>query len=268
GLGYGPDFPGLGGGLNNSVAVKFDLFNNAGEGSNSTGLYTNGASPTIPAIDLTSSGINLQNSDLMRATLSYDGATLTETLTDAVTGAVFSTSYTVNIPQTVGGNTAFVGFTGGTGGLTSVQDVQTWTFNNGASTTIDHSAGFASNADLQANGSATFAGTSAQLTDGNFFEAGSIFTNARVNITNFTTTFTFLQQPGTFPMADGMTFCIENATPGTDTAMSVVKLSPTPGPNNVLPVQDFFSPFNEAVLSGFDLDQGSGGVLLLPDQTS
>jgi hypothetical protein len=265
GLGYGPDQPGSGG-INNSVAVKFDLFDNAGEGFNSTGLYTNGASPTIPAIDLTPSGINLQNSDLMHATLSYDGTTLTETLTDTVTNATFNTSYTVNIPQTVGGNTAFVGFTGGTGGLTSVQDVQTWTFNNGATTTIDHSTGFGSSADLTANGSATFAGTSAQLTDGNFFEAGSIFTKTQVDVTHFSTTFTFLQQPGTFPMADGMTFCIENATPGPDHAMSVIKVSPTPGPNNVLPTADFFSPFNEATLSGFDLDQGSGGVLLLPDQ--
>jgi hypothetical protein len=269
GLGYGPDQPsGSGGGINNSVAVKFDLFDNAGEGTNSTGLYTNGASPTVPAIDLTPSGVNLQNSDLMQATLSYDGTTLTETLTDTVTGATFTTSYSVNIPQTVGGNAAFVGFTGGTGGLTAVQDVETWTYSNGASTTIDHSAGFAGNADLQANGSAGFSGTFAQLTDGNFFEAGSVFTRTPVDVTHFSTTFTFLQQPGTFPMADGMTFCIENATPGPDQAMSVVKLSPTPGPNNVLPVKDFFTPFNEGILSGADLDQGSGGVLLLPDQKS
>src|SRR5262249_34165986 len=137
------DFPGGGGGLSNSVAVKFDLFDNAGEGTNSTGLYTDGASPTVPAIDLGPSGVNLQNSDLMRATLSYDGTTLTETLIDTLTGATFTTSYAVNIPQTVGGNTAFVGFTGGTGGLTAEQDVQTWTYSNGATTTIDHSAGFA-----------------------------------------------------------------------------------------------------------------------------
>jgi len=31
------------------VAVKFDLFDNAGEGVNSTGFYTNGAAPTVPA---------------------------------------------------------------------------------------------------------------------------------------------------------------------------------------------------------------------------
>ena len=48
GLGYGPDTPGGTPGIANSVAVKFDIYNNAGEGTDSTGLYTNGASPTTP----------------------------------------------------------------------------------------------------------------------------------------------------------------------------------------------------------------------------
>src|SRR5262249_47448287 len=46
GLGYGPDHVGGAGGIPKSVAVKFDLYNNQGEGTNSTGLYTNGAAPT------------------------------------------------------------------------------------------------------------------------------------------------------------------------------------------------------------------------------
>jgi alpha-mannosidase len=40
------------GGILASVAVKFDLWDNAGEGPNSTGLYVNGASPTVPAVDI------------------------------------------------------------------------------------------------------------------------------------------------------------------------------------------------------------------------
>ena len=35
-------------GIGSSVAVKFDLYNNAGEGTDSTGFYTDGAVPTIP----------------------------------------------------------------------------------------------------------------------------------------------------------------------------------------------------------------------------
>ena len=48
GLGYGASHPGGAGGIARSVAVKFDLYNNNGESPDSTGFYTNGASPTSP----------------------------------------------------------------------------------------------------------------------------------------------------------------------------------------------------------------------------
>ena len=38
-------------------------------------------------------------------------------------------SQPINIPQIVGGNTAYVGFTGGTGGLSASQKILTWTYN-------------------------------------------------------------------------------------------------------------------------------------------
>ncbi len=113
-----------------SVAVKFDLFNNSGEGVNSTGFYTDGVAPTVPATDLTPSGINLHSGDIMHAHLTYDGATLTLTLTDTVTGAVFSAADAIDIPTTVGSNTAFVGFTAGTGGTVSTQSILNWTYSN------------------------------------------------------------------------------------------------------------------------------------------
>ena len=128
GLGYGPSAPGGTGGITNSVAVKFDIFSNDGEGSDSTGLYTNGASPTIPATDVTPSGIIFYEGDTIAAHLSYDGTTLTMLLTDNVINKTYQQSWTVNIPATVGGNLAFVGFTGGTGGLTASQKIETWTF--------------------------------------------------------------------------------------------------------------------------------------------
>ena len=115
-------------GINSSVAVKFDTFSNAGEGVNSTGFYTNGVAPTIPALDLTPSGVNLHSGDIMHAHLTYDGTTLTLTLTDTVTNATFTGSQAINIPATVGANTAFVGFTAGTGGTVSTQDVLSWTY--------------------------------------------------------------------------------------------------------------------------------------------
>ena len=115
-------------GVTPSVAVKFDTFNNSGEGVNSTGFYTNGAAPTVPALDLTSSGVNLHSGDVMHAHLTYDGTTLTLTLTDTVTNASFTASQAINIPGTVGANTAYVGFTGGTGGTVSTQNILSWTY--------------------------------------------------------------------------------------------------------------------------------------------
>jgi Legume lectin domain/Chitobiase/beta-hexosaminidase C-terminal domain len=128
GLGYGPDTSGGTGGIPNSVAVKFDLYSNAGEGVDSTGLYTNGASPTVPAVDMTNSGVNLHTTDIFHVHMTYDGTNLTMTVTDTTTNASFTHAFPVNIPSIVGGNTAYVGFTGGTGGLTAIQEIINWTF--------------------------------------------------------------------------------------------------------------------------------------------
>src|SRR5262249_16330534 len=132
GLGYGPNNPQGLPGIANSIALKFDLYDNVGEGTNSTGLYTNGTSPTTPAIDLTSSGVTLRSQHLMRAHVTYDGTTLTLIISDTATGASFVTSWPINIPATIGSNTAYPGFSGGTGGYTAVQDIITWTFTPGA----------------------------------------------------------------------------------------------------------------------------------------
>jgi len=140
GLGYGPDTPGGSGGIPSSVAVKFDLYNNDGEGTNSTGLYTNGASPTIPATTL-GGNVNLHSGDVFNVHITYSGTTLTMTITDATTPAdTFTTSWTVNIPSSVGANTAYAGFAGGTGGLTATQDILSWTFTSGAPGTIQYEA--------------------------------------------------------------------------------------------------------------------------------
>jgi hypothetical protein len=114
-------------GIGKSVAVKFDLAPNAGEGTNSTGLYTNGASPTVPAIDLTSSGDNLHSGNVMNVHMTYDDATLTMTITDATAGKSFTTSWAVNIPS-VGALSAYVGFTGGTGDASATQEIVTWSY--------------------------------------------------------------------------------------------------------------------------------------------
>jgi hypothetical protein len=117
-------------GMTKSVAIKFDLYNNAGEGNNSTGLLVGGSDPTSAStsINLTGTGINLHSGDVFHVTMTYDGKTLNVTITDTKTGASATQRYTVNIPQAVGGSTAYVGFTAGTGGLTATQDILDWTY--------------------------------------------------------------------------------------------------------------------------------------------
>jgi hypothetical protein len=118
--------------IGNSVAVKFDLYSNAGEGPSSTGLFTNGADPTVPAQDTSAAGIDLHSGHVFKVHMTYDGTNLAMTVTDATTAAVFSKTWPVNIPSTVGNTSAFVGFTGGTGGLTALQQILSWTMTSGS----------------------------------------------------------------------------------------------------------------------------------------
>jgi hypothetical protein len=91
-------------------------------------VFVNGTIPTVPAIDLTSSGIALISGDTIAAHITYDGTNLILTLNDSVVNKTFTHTFPINIPTTVGGNTAYVGFTGGTGGYTASQKIGSWTF--------------------------------------------------------------------------------------------------------------------------------------------
>jgi fibronectin type 3 domain-containing protein len=129
GLGYGATSTGSHGGIPQSVAIKFDLFDNAGEGNDSTGLYTDGARPTnAGSQDLTSSGVDLHSGDIFAVMMNYEGGILKVTITDTVTQALATHSYAVDIPTIVGSNTGFVGFTGATGAVTATQNILSWTY--------------------------------------------------------------------------------------------------------------------------------------------
>jgi len=133
--------------IQKSVAVKFNIYNYQSEGSDSTGIYTDGQPPVNPTVDISSSGIQLASGDEIQATITYDGTTLTLTLLDMVTNDTFSWSQAINIPQTVGGNTAYVGFTGGTGGLSATQKIISWTYSTQSSGGGGGTPSFAMNGD-------------------------------------------------------------------------------------------------------------------------
>jgi hypothetical protein len=140
GLGYGASQPGGTGGLGRSFAAKFDLYSNDGEGTDSTGFYINGASPTIPATDMAASGVKLNSGHIMHAHFTYDGTNLTLLLTDTVTSQSFTKSLAINIPSIVGSGTAYVGFTAATGGLTMTSNILNWTLSAGSTAAAVQSA--------------------------------------------------------------------------------------------------------------------------------
>jgi hypothetical protein len=249
-LGYQP--------IPTSVAVKFDLYNNAGEGTDSTGLYTDGAAPTVPAIDLTPSGVNLHSGDTMHVQLSYDGTTLTMTITDTVTNASFSTSFAINIPATVGSDTAYVGFTGGTGALTASQEILTWTYTPstvvatatptfsvaagtyGTSQTVsisDTTSGatiyYTTNGTTPTTSSTKYTGTAIAVSSTETLEAIAVatgYTNSAVATAAYTIdlvlpTPTFSVAAGTYTSAQ--TVAISDATPGSTVYYTTNGTTPT-----------------------------------------
>jgi hypothetical protein len=116
-------------GLTDSVAIKFDLVDNAGEGSNSVGVFTGGAAPTTPAVSLDGTGIDLRSGHPLRADIDYDGIDLTLTLTDTTApDHTWTHTFAVDIPAALQTSTAYVGFTAGTGELFTRQSISSWTY--------------------------------------------------------------------------------------------------------------------------------------------
>ena len=116
-------------GITKSVAVKFDLYNlDIGGVTNTTGLYTNGAQPTVPAVSLAGNLVDLTNGHPMHAHITYDGTKLILSITDLNTGANQTHNFPVNIPQVVGADTAYIGFTGSTGDGADRQNITSWSY--------------------------------------------------------------------------------------------------------------------------------------------
>jgi hypothetical protein len=110
-------------GLNASVAIAFNQYALGSDPTNGIGLYTNGSAPQGSQV---ATGFNFASGTAVSCTLTYDGTTLKISMTQG--SSSFSHSWTINIPSTVGGSTAYAGFTGGTGGAASIAAVQSWTY--------------------------------------------------------------------------------------------------------------------------------------------
>ena len=119
----------------NETIVKFDTFNitTGTFGASLTGFCSGGTycePPQNVSYDMSGSGINLTSGDVFSANITYNGSTLSETLTDTSTGAQYARTYAgVDLPDLIGATTAFVGFGAGTGDTaTQSAYVNSWTY--------------------------------------------------------------------------------------------------------------------------------------------
>jgi Chitobiase/beta-hexosaminidase C-terminal domain len=118
GFGYSGSTGGQNSFIQNSVAVAFDQMNNK------VALYEDGQQ--IGSAIGIGNGVSLNGANGVNVVIGYNGTTLTATLTDPVSGATWSTSFTVDIPTEIGASAGYFGFTGGTAYFNSNQLVTNW----------------------------------------------------------------------------------------------------------------------------------------------
>ncbi len=152
--GLGASGGGMGyGGVGNSVAIEFDSYENGGNDYNSNhvsidedGNIGEDASLVSPygvgACDFYSGYQKtgcFSNGDVWSVTASYDGTNLSLSIWDQIGTYAQASPFTVytslplNVAADLGTNTAYVGFTGGTGSGYEQQNILNWSFANDTS---------------------------------------------------------------------------------------------------------------------------------------
>jgi hypothetical protein len=119
-------------GIGNSVALKFDIYNQL----NQTGLYLNGEGisddPNFARNRVIPDTFDINSGQRLHVTVSYDPTSkvLTQTIDDVGNNATapYVTSYAVDIPDTIGSGSAYVGFGGATGGETARQEILSFAY--------------------------------------------------------------------------------------------------------------------------------------------
>jgi len=118
-------------GITPSVALMLDIFSGAAGGPyNNGGVLFNANGVAVSAANhyYDPSPLNIRAGNPINVTVRYVGGLMTATLFDTVALTTFTTNAFVDVPATVGTNTAFVGITGSEGGTLSHQTVSNFVF--------------------------------------------------------------------------------------------------------------------------------------------
>jgi len=112
-----------------SAGVEFDTWQNSNRGdpnSSHVGVNTAGS---VTSLQTANVAPNLDNGSKWTAWVDYNGSVLEVRLSqDGIRPTSSLLSHSLNIATVLGGNTAFVGFTGATGGAFANQDILSWVF--------------------------------------------------------------------------------------------------------------------------------------------
>ena len=106
-------------GITPSAALEFNVYGTAGITAK-TGGVTGGYGSTAP--------LNIASGDPIGVVVRYAAGTMSVTLTDAVAAVSYTTNYALNVAGAVGGHTAYIGFSGGTGASASQQQISNFSF--------------------------------------------------------------------------------------------------------------------------------------------
>lgn len=155
-LGYGGS-----GAVTPSAAFEMNLYGGSGI-SYQTGGTTGGYQGT--------GNLNLASQNPIHVTVRYSAGSLSATLQDSTASTATFRTFAANIPTAVGGSTARVGFTAGTGGLTATQSVQNFTFTSTPATNGTYSpiavTGFNQDVIVEAGASSASAAVTASVDNG------------------------------------------------------------------------------------------------------
>jgi hypothetical protein len=107
-----------------SVELEFNIYAGNGLGGVGVSLGTNGSVSNVTS----TSPVVINSGDPINVALTYSDGVLTVNLADPSASTQFTMTTNVNIPAIVGGSTAYVGFTGSTGGSESTQLISDFSF--------------------------------------------------------------------------------------------------------------------------------------------